>query len=288
MVGGLLAGIVIFIRRYIPESPRWLMTHGRPAEAEAIVEAIEARVEKRTGRALPPVADLPALRLLHRTRTGWLEIARALVRTYPRRTALGVTLMATQAFCYNAIFFTYALVLTRFYGVTPAHVGWFVLPFALGNFAGPLLLGRLFDSIGRRIMIGATYGLAGVLLCATGWLFGQGALTATSQTVAWTVIFFFASAGASAAYLSVGELFPLETRAITISLFYAFGTLLGGVAGPALFGALIASGERQQIFCGYLLGGGLMLLGAAAALLWGVDAERKALEDVAPPLSLAP
>jgi MFS family permease len=172
--------------------------------------------------------------------------------------------------------------------VPAAHVGWYILPFALGNFAGPLLLGRLFDSIGRKVMIGATYGLAGTLLCVTGWLFAQGALTATSQTIAWTVIFFFASAGASAAYLSVGELFPLETRAITISLFYAFGTLLGGVAGPALFGVLIASGERHQIFLGYLLGGGLMLLGAATALVLGVNAERKALEDVAPPLSLAP
>jgi MFS family permease len=201
---------------------------------------------------------------------------------------LGVVLMATQAFCYNAIFFTYALILTKFYDIRPAAIGWFMLPFALGNFTGPLILGRLFDTLGRKMMISATYGLAGALLCLTGWMFAQGMLTAQTQTIAWTVIFFFASAGASAAYLTVGELFPLEIRAVTISLFYAFGTLLGGVAGPAVFGALIQTGEREQIFGGYLLGGGLMLLAAVVELVLGVAAERKSLEDVAAPVSLAP
>lgn len=287
IIGGLLALIIIWVRRYIPESPRWLMTHGRPQEAEAIIEDIEARVARDTGKPLPPVPDAPHLRLLSGHRTSWLDIGRMLFRRYPKRTALGVVLMATQAFCYNAIFFTYALILTRFYGIAPASIGWFMLPFAAGNFMGPLLLGHLFDSLGRKVMISATYGLAGVLMCITGWMFAEGMLSAVQQTAAWTVIFFFASAGASAAYLTVGESFPLEVRAVTISLFYAFGTLLGGVGGPALFGALIDSGERHQILWGYLLGGGLMIFAAVVEQFLGINAERKSLEEVAPPLSLA-
>ncbi|MBP6545947.1 MAG: MFS transporter [Phenylobacterium sp.] len=287
IIGGLLALIIIWVRRYIPESPRWLMTHGRPQEAEAIIEDIEARVVRDTGKPLPPVPDAPHLRLLSGHRTSWLDIGRMLFRRYPKRTVLGVVLMATQAFCYNAIFFTYALILTRFYGIAPASIGWFMLPFAAGNFMGPLLLGHLFDSLGRKVMISATYGLAGVLMCITGWMFAEGMLSAVQQTAAWTVIFFFASAGASAAYLTVGESFPLEVRAVTISLFYAFGTLLGGVGGPALFGALIDSGERHQILWGYLLGGGLMIFAAIVEQFLGINAERKSLEEVAPPLSLA-
>lgn len=287
IIGGLLALIIIWVRRYIPESPRWLMTHGRPQEAEAIIEDIEARVVRDTGKPLPPVPDAPHLRLLSGHRTSWLDIGRMLFRRYPKRTVLGVVLMATQAFCYNAIFFTYALILTRFYGIAPASIGWFMLPFAAGNFMGPLLLGHLFDSLGRKVMISATYGLAGVLMCITGWMFAEGMLSAVQQTAAWTVIFFFASAGASAAYLTVGESFPLEVRAVTISLFYAFGTLLGGVGGPALFGALIDSGERHQILWGYLLGGGLMIFAAVVEQFLGINAERKSLEEVAPPLSLA-
>jgi MFS family permease len=286
VIGGLLALVIVYIRRFMPESPRWLMTHGRPDEALAVVEMIEARVERETGKPLAPAAkDLPSLRFRH-MRTSWLDIMRSLVMRHPKRTVLGLTLMATQAFCYNAIFFTYALILTNFYQVPADAIGWFILPFAAGNFLGPLLLGHLFDSIGRKPMIAATYGLAGALLCVTGWMFSQGLLSAVSQTVAWTVIFFFASAGASAAYLTVGESFPLEIRAVTISLFYAFGTLLGGVAGPAVFGALIDTGERSQILWGYLLGGGLMLLAAVVELALGVAAERKPLEEVARPLSL--
>ncbi|WP_218054314.1 MFS transporter [Phenylobacterium immobile] len=283
--GGLLALIVIYIRRYIPESPRWLMTHGRGAEAERIIAEIEAHVVRDSGAPLSPEDSLPAIHLHERGRTPWLEIGRALIRTYPKRTILGLTLMSSQAFCYNAIFFTYALILSKFYQVPAQHIGWFILPFALGNVAGPLILGRFFDTIGRRQMIGATYAISGVLLCLSGWMFANGMLTAVTQTIAWMVIFFFASAAASAAYLTVGECFPLEIRAITISLFYAFGTLLGGVAGPAVFGALIDAGEPGQILWGYLLGGGLMIAAAGVTAAFGVAAEGRSLEEVAPPLS---
>jgi MFS family permease len=200
---------------------------------------------------------------------------------------LGVALMAAQAFCYNAVFFTYALVLTRFYGIAPARIGLFILPFALGNFAGPLVLGRLFDTLGRRPMIVATYGLSGVLMIVTGALFAAGLLDAVQQTAAWTAIFFVASAAASSAYLTVGESFPLEMRAIAIALFYAFGTAVGGVAGPTVFGVLIDTGSRMSILWGYVLGGVLMLIAAGVAAKLGIAAERRPLEELAPPLSSA-
>ena len=204
--------------------------------------------------------------------------------SYPRRTFVGLMLMGSQAFCYNAIFFTYSLILSKFYDVPPAGVGWFLLPFALGNLLGPWLLGHLFDTIGRRIMIGATYAISAVLLAVIGWLFAKGLLDPVTQTAGWTVIFFFASAAASAAYLTVGEAFPLEIRAVAISLFYAFGTGIGGVAAPALFGALIASGSRGGIFIGYLIGAGAMLAAAITEALLGLDAEGRPLEEVAAPL----
>jgi len=284
IIGGVLGFIVLFLRRFLPESPRWLMTHGQPEEAERVVSEIEARVERETGRSLPPV---PPGRLRLRTDIrSWFGVgARALVTQYRRQAWLGVVLMAAQAFCYNAVFFTYALILTRFYGIASGNVGLFILPFAIGNFLGPLLLGRLFDTIGRRIMITLTYALSGVLMALTGWMFAMGWLDATQQTFAWTVIFFFASAAASSAYLTVGESFPLEVRAIAISLFYAFGTGLGGVVGPSLFGALIDTGNRMSIFYGYLLGGVLMVVAAIVAGILAANAERRSLEDVAPPLS---
>lgn len=198
---------------------------------------------------------------------------------------LGVALMTAQAFCYNAIFFTYAMVLTKFYQVPTGRVGLFILPFALGNFAGPLILGRFFDTLGRKFMITATYALSGILMAITGFLFASNALDAVDQTTAWTVIFFFASAAASSAYLTVGESFPLEVRAIAIAIFYAFGTGLGGIAGPALFGALIGSGARVNVLYGYLLGGGLMVIAAGFEWAIGVNAARVPLEDVAAPLS---
>jgi MFS family permease len=195
--------------------------------------------------------------------------------------------MATQAFCYNAIFFTYAMILTKFYGVASSDIGWFIFPFAVGNFLGPLLLGRFFDTIGRKVMIAGTYAISGVLMTVTGFLFAQGVLDATTQTAVWSVIFFFASAGASAAYLTVGESFPLEIRAMAIALFYAFGTAVGGIAGPAVFGALIESGARGEILWGYVFGGALMVVGAIVEMRLGFAAERRSLEDLAPPLSAA-
>ncbi len=284
VVGGAIGLVVLLLRRWLPESPRWLMTHGQPHAAEAVVAGIEARVRADTGRTLPPVPDT-RIRLRSDV-TSWFGAGlRALLTRYRRRTLVGVALMAAQAFCYNAVFFTYALILTRFYDIPSAHIGWFMLPFAAGNFAGPLLLGRLFDSIGRKTMISATYVLSGVLLTGTGWLFARGVLDATAQTAAWTGIFFVASAAASSAYLTVGETFPLEVRAIAIAIFYALGTGLGGVAGPALFGALIEGGSRDEIFYGYALGGALMVAAGVVQALLGVASERRPLEEVAPPLS---
>lgn len=284
IIGGVLGFVVLFLRQFLPESPRWLMTHGQPEEAERIVAEIEQRVERETGRPLPPVPP-GKLRLRTDIRSWFRPGIQALLTTYRDQTWLGVSLMAAQAFCYNAVFFTYALVLTRFYQIGSGDVGLFMLPFAIGNFLGPLMLGRLFDTVGRRVMITLTYALSGVLMIATGWLFVQGWLDAVQQTLAWTVIFFVASAAASSAYLTVGESFPLEVRAIAIAVFYAFGTGLGGVSGPLLFGALIDTGSRLSIFWGYLLGGGLMVAAGVIAYKLAKNAERRSLEEVAPPLS---
>lgn len=280
ILGGFLAATALALRRHIPESPRWLMTHGRPSEAEQIVAGIEFRCGP-----VMPTESLPTIRLRTDV-SSWFGIGlRALLGRYRRRAVLGVCLMTAQAFCYNAIFFTYAIVLTKFYGVPGDRVGMFILPFALGNFAGPLILGRLFDTVGRRTMITATYATAGLLMIATGLLFVGADLSATGQTAAWTTIFFFASAAASSAYLTVSECFPLEIRAVAIALFYAFGTALGGIAGPLLFGMLIGSGERINLFYGDLLGGLLMLGAAAVEAAIGIEAARRPLESVARPLS---
>jgi MFS family permease len=281
--GAVLGLVILFLRRFLPESPRWLMIHGKPREAEGVVEEIEARVAADTGRKLEPVTKMLNLGDPHRTTM--LSVAETLLKHYRGRTTLGVVLMASQAFVYNAIFFTYALILTKFYNVPADKVGLYILPFAIGNFLGPLLLGPLFDTLGRRQMITATYAISGVLLAVTGWMFHAGHLDATTQTAMWSVVFFFASAAASAAYLTVGECFPLEIRAFTIALFYAFGTLFGGVGGPWLFGVLIAGGSSGEILWGYMLGAVLMIAAALVTLKLGVAAEGKSLEEVAPPLS---
>ncbi len=280
--GAAIGLVILLLRRFLPESPRWLVIHGRPEQADRIVRQIERQM-KEDGYVLAPVTSRARLRA--RRFTPLSEVARTIVRDYRQRAALGLGLMAAQAFFYNAIFFTYAMMLTDFYGVPADRVGWYVLPFALGNVAGPLLLGRLFDTIGRRPMIAFTYAASALLLAATGLLFRQGLLDATTQTLCWSITFFFASAAASSAYLTVAESFPIEIRALTIAIFYALGTGLGGVAAPWLFGLLIESGSRDQLLLGYLLGAGLMALAALLAWKLCIAAERQPLEAVARPLS---
>lgn len=282
-IGAVLALIILPMRTWIPESPRWLLTHGEHDEARSIVESIEARFRK-AGHALGEPAGKP-LRLRARSHTPLAEVLRAIFVQHRRRAVVGLSLMTAQAFFYNAIFFTYALVLTDFYHVPGGDVGFYLLPFALGNFLGPLVLGRLFDVLGRRKMITATYAISGLLLTGSGYLFAHGLLTVTTQTIAWMVIFFFASAAASSAYLTVSESFPLEIRALAIAVFYAFGTALGGIVGPVFFGHLIDTHQRGEVLTGYLVGSALMLGAAVIAAIWGVDAERKSLEHVAAPLS---
>ena len=281
---GAALGLVVFVMRlWIPESPRWLMIHGRPDEAHAIVADIERSA---TGQVQEqPQHGWPKIRLKMRSHTPLREVAHTLLTLYRTRSLVGLSLMTAQAFFYNAIFFTFALVLTDFFGIASNQVGWYILPFAAGNFLGPLLLGRLFDTLGRRVMIAFTYGISGVLLALSGYLFSIGVLSAQTQTIAWMVIFFFASPAASAAYLTVSETFPLEVRALAIALFYAIGTGIGGVVGPMLFGALIDTGSRGSVFAGYLLGSGLMIAAAVIGWRYGIAAERRSLESVARPLA---
>jgi MFS family permease len=281
---GAALGLVVFVMRmWIPESPRWLMIHGRPDQAHAIVDDIERSA---TGSVQDARQHAwPKVKLKMRDHTPLREVAHTLFSVYRQRSLVGLALMIAQAFFYNAIFFTFALVLTDFYGIPADRIGWYILPFAAGNFLGPLVLGRLFDTIGRRAMITLTYAVSGLLLALSGYLFSIGALSAETQTIAWMVIFFFASPAASAAYLTVSETFPLEVRALAIALFYAIGTGIGGVVGPALFGALIDTGSRGSVFAGYLLGAGLMIAAAVIAWRYAVAAERRSLESVARPLA---
>ena len=279
-IGAGLGFMVLFARRFIPESPRWLAIHGYGARAEAVVRGIEARAG-----ALDPAIFHDRITVRPRSHTGLGAVFDSMLRRYRERSLLCFVLITAQAFLYNAIFFTYALVLTRFYAVPAADTGIYLLPFAVGNFLGPLLLGHLFDRIGRRVMISATYAASAVLLLVTGGLFLHGSLSAIGQTAMWSVIFFFASAAASAAYLTASEVFPIELRALAIAVFYALGTAAGGVAAPWLFGALIGTGERIAVFWGYALGAALMLIAAAVEWKIGVDAERRSLESVATPLS---
>jgi MFS family permease len=283
-IGAILSVMIFFMRLWIPESPRWLVTHGRLDEAQAIVEDLETRFRQQ-GHVLkePP---FPCIRLRARSHTPLIEVARTLFKER-RRTLVALSLMVSQAFFYNSVFFTYALVLTDFYGVRADQVGWYILPFAVGNVLGPVILGRFFDTLGRRPMLGFTYSVSGALLALSGYLFALGWLSATAQTVCWMTIFFFASAAASAAYLTAAETFPLEIRALAIAFFYAVGTGIGGVVAPWLFGVLIDTGSRLSVFGGYLFGSALMIAAAVIAARWGVAAERKPLEAVATPLSLS-
>ncbi|HUQ26435.1 MAG TPA: MFS transporter [Burkholderiales bacterium] len=276
-LGAVLGFAILLVRRHVPESPRWLIRHGRVDEARRIVEEIEKEIGvSGTVAAGLSMRAIPAV--------PWSEIIRLLLTRFRSRTILGLSLMASQALFYNAIFFTYALVLTRFYGVPDERVGYYIFPFAVGNFLGPLVLGGLFDSIGRRRMIAACYSIAGVGLLVTGYLFSKDVLSATQLSLLWSAIFFVASAAASAAYLTVSEIFPVEMRAVAISLFYAAGTALGGLAGPPLYGAIIESGSRGALFGAYALAAILMIGAALVAWRLGVDAERKPLEEVCAPL----
>jgi MFS family permease len=285
LIGPVMGIVILWIRRDLPESPRWQIMHGRHAEAEATIGRIEREVE-RSGHVLEPVDPKKAIDVKPVPRTGYLTLARVLFRTYPSRSVLGATLMISQSFLYNAIFFTYTLVLTRFYGVRAASAPVYLIAFAVGNLLGPLTLGRLFDTVGRKQMISGTYLTSGLLLGVTAYFFNIGALTAVTQTIAWCVIFFFASAGASSAYLTVSEIFPLEVRAQAIAVYFAIAQCFGAV-GPILYGHLIGDGsDRTALFVGYLIAAGAMVVGGLVEAALGVKAERTSLEDVATPLSL--
>ncbi|WP_375458074.1 MFS transporter [uncultured Enterovirga sp.] len=281
VIGSALGLGILLLRTWVPESPRWLVTHGRGPEGDAIARQIESH-----GARHDP-APLPKLRLHVRTHTPLREVFHALFRVHRQRALVGLALMSAQAFFYNAVFFTYALVLTDFYGVGADKIGLYILPFAAGNFLGPVVLGPFFDTVGRRPMIAGTYIVSGILLAGSGWLFQQEMLSATGQTIAWMVVFFVASAAASSAYLTVGETFPLEVRALAIAVFYAVGTGIGGAAGPILFGALVDTGSRTSVFAGYLFGSALMIGAGIVQAIWGVASEGRSLEDIATPLSAA-
>ena len=283
-IGPVMGLVIIWVRRHIPESPRWMVTHGQGEEAERIVDGIERTLQDQ-GATLRPVDESAAMVVKPKERLPMSDLVEVFFKRYPSRTALGLTMMVTQSFLYNAIFFTYALVLQNFYHLDKSAAAVYFIPFAIGNLLGPLLLGHLFDTIGRRKMIFTTYLLAGVVLLVSAFLFKQGSLNATTHTIFWCVSFFFASAGASAAYLTVSEIFPLEVRGQAISYFFAIGQVVGAL-GPVLFGALVGKGtERTPLFWGYVLASAIMIVGGIVAVAIGVDAEGKGLEDIADPLS---
>ena len=282
-IGGVLGLSILFLRRFVPESPRWLVTHLREQEADRTVRAIEAEVEAATGQKPAPVHE--TLEVHPRKVFGLELIVTSMLGKYKRRSILALTLMVAQSFLYNSVFFTFGLILSRFYQVPEARIGLYVLPLAIGNFCGPLLLGSLFDTVGRKKMIAGTFGISGILLLVTAALFAAGLLSSVTQTLAWCAIFFFASAAASSAYLTASEIFPLETRALAIACFYALGTAIGGTTSPLLFGWLIESGSAWRVSAGYGLAALLLLLAAATELKFGVDAEGKSLESIADPLS---
>ncbi|MFE4622370.1 MFS transporter [Streptomyces mirabilis] len=283
-LGVVLGLVILLVRRSVPESPRWLLIHGRQEEAEQLVASVEERVRADLGgRELPPPAG--EITIHQRKTIGFLTIARTVLATYRKRAALGLSLFIGQAFLYNAITFGFGAILTKFYDVPTGSTGYYFAVIALGNFLGPLLLGKLFDTVGRRRMIASTYLLSGLLLFGTAWLFGRGSLSAVTLTACWCVALFFASAGASSAYLTVSEIFPMETRAMAIAFFYAIGTAAGGISGPLVFADLTQSGVVGDTVLAFQIGAGLMCAAGLVAAFLAVNAERRSLEDIAAPLS---
>jgi MFS family permease len=286
-LGVVLGLAVLLVRRNVPESPRWMFIHGREDKAEKLVDDIEHQVEESTGADLEDVSDDEAIEVHQRRSIGFVTIARTVFAVYPRRTTLGFSLFIGQAFLYNAITFSFASILTTFFKVGSGSTGYYFAVIAAGNFFGPLLLGRMFDTVGRRVMISSTYILSGLLLLVTAWMFNAGMLTATTLTACWTVVLFFASAGASSAYLTVSEVFPMETRALAIAFFYALGTAAGGITGPLLFAKLIATGKVSDTAEAFVIGGALMIAAGLVAVFLSVNAERRSLEEIATPLSVS-
>jgi MFS family permease len=286
LIGPVLGLVILLVRRNLPESPRWQVMNGRVEAAERSISHIEQEVES-TGATLPAVDESKAIELRPTEKIGYLALTRVLFRDYPSRSILGAVLMISQSFLYNAIFFTYTLVLGKFYGVASEAAPLYLIAFAVGNLLGPLTIGHFFDTIGRRKMIAGTYLLSGLLLAVSAVLFNAGVLNAITQTIAWCVIFYFASAGASAAYLTVSEIFPLEVRAKAIAVFFAIAQCFGAL-GPVIYGALIGDGSQPfLLFLGYLLGAAVMMVGGLVAWFLAVDAEGKSLEDIATPLAAA-
>lgn len=284
-LGAVLALVILLVRRHVPESPRWLLIHGRDREAEEIVASIEKQIESDKGERLPRAEG--ELTIHQRRSVSFVEIARTVFSDYRRRSILGFSLFIGQAFLYNAITFGFGAILTKFFDVPSGDTGYYFAVIAIGNFCGPLMLGKLFDTVGRRVMISSTYLLSGVLLFGTAWLFDQGSLDATTMTACWCAVLFFASAGASSAYLTVSEVFPMETRAMSIAFFYALGTAAGGISGPLLFAKLTDTGKVGDTVLAFSIGATLMCLAGLVAAFLAVNAERRSLEDIAKPLTAA-
>lgn len=282
-LGVVLGLVILLVRRHVPESPRWMFIHGRAEEAEALVTDVERQVEAEKGRPLPEAGE--AITVEQHRSVGFGEIAKTVFRTYPRRAVLGLSLFVGQAFLYNAITFGFGSILVTFFDVSSGVTGYYFAVIAFGNFLGPLLLGRMFDTVGRRPMISGTYILSGLLLFVTAWLFGAGHLTALTMTACWCVVLFFASAGASSAYLTVSEIFPMETRAMAIAFFYAIGTAAGGISGPLIFAGLTSSGEVPDAVLAFCIGAALMVAAGVVAVFYAVAAEGRSLEQIATPLS---
>ncbi|MFE9998355.1 MFS transporter [Streptomyces avermitilis] len=284
-LGVVLGLVILLVRRHVPESPRWQFIHGRGEDAEALVSSVEREIEQEKGEPLPHAES--EITIEQRKSVGFGLIAKTVFGRYPKRAVLGLALFIGQAFLYNAITFGFGAILTTFYDVPTGGTGYYFAVIAAGNFIGPLLLGKLFDTVGRRIMIASTYLLSGLLLFGTAWLFDRGSLSAMTLTACWCAVLFFASAGASSAYLTVSEVFPMETRAMAIAFFYALGTAAGGISGPLVFADLTKSGVVGDTVLAFQIGAGLMCAAGLVAAFLAVNAERRSLEDIAEPLSVA-